>query len=630
MTPANSTVQPAGWLAKYIDTQFAGLTGHMAAAGFPFDRTFWGAESIAPYPGTAWWPYEQTAYYIDGFTRAAILTGDADRIARAEAMIYPVLRHPDAEGYLGPAALKHAGQPHFRWPHVVFFRACLALYEHNGDPAIPQALTRHYLGHSFDYSAMRDILNIEIMLELHRHTGNEALLRLARETYDTYNAPIEGYRLPAIPEDEDIRDVNLRTGRKLYVHGVSFHEYAKLGALLYRATGEKRYLAASVGAYKKIQKHYLLPGGCSSSTERLTSKLPEESYETCDIADMSWSLHYMAQITDEPLYADLLEDCVLNAGIGSVTEDFKALQYFSSGNQLVLTADSSTAIVDRGNSAMAYGPMPYTACCPGNVNRIIPNYILHMWDVQGSTLTARLYGPSTVTGAIDGKAFSVTTETAYPFDLTLHFTVETAAPLTLRLRLPGWATGYTLTGAEHRRQGNYLLVDLTKAASLTLTFAAAIEQRPCGTGVYFRRGPLVYALGQKGERSITKTAACDGVAFPTYAMLPNKPWNYAVDTAEPANFIPGSETAWDMDGDIPRLEITGRLVENWRLRRVKSFRACNWNYRPVTVHSPRTFTPRLPRRTAMKLAETPIRLTLYPYGAAKLRMTVLPVVKKTK
>ena len=42
-------------------------------------------------------------------------------------------------------------------------------------------------------------------------------------------------------------------------------------------------------------------------------------------------------------------------------------------------------------------------CCVGAVNRIVPNYIIHMWMATGDGgLAATLYGPCTVSALVGG------------------------------------------------------------------------------------------------------------------------------------------------------------------------------------------------------------------------------------
>ena len=150
-----------------------GLTGHIENAGFPFDRIWWGKnETQEKNENPQWWVYEQTAYWIDGFTRCAILSEDERAIRRAEEIIYSVITNPDSDGYLGPQTLKETDGWN-RWPHTVFFRACMALYDYNNDIKLLRALTDHYLCGSVRHDKLRDITNIEIMLWLYARTGEK-------------------------------------------------------------------------------------------------------------------------------------------------------------------------------------------------------------------------------------------------------------------------------------------------------------------------------------------------------------------------------------------------------------------------------------------------------------------------
>lgn len=619
-----------GWLAEYLRTQMTGLTGHIAAAGFPFDREFWGNPDVkeGDYKGIFWWPYEQTAYHIDGLVRAAIALGDKKLIRQAADKIYKVILSPDADGYLGPWQLKKYTDSYTRWPHVIFFRACLALYEYNGDTRIPDALMRHYLAVPFDYSEMRNVLNVEIMLALYGYTGNGRLLSMAEDAYRRQNEKIERFldETPDVEKTEEYTETfcarRLTDGKKMHVHGVSYNEYAKLGALLYRATGKKEYMSTTVSAYRKLFRYYMLPSGANSSTERLRSSLYSECAETCDTADMTWTLEKLFFIKDDAAYGDRIEKCTFNAGVGCVTEDFRALQYFSCGNQLILDDQSSHAWYSRGNKGMRYAPNPMTACCPGNVNRVMPNYVLHTWQVTGSAVTAKLYGPCRVTGSINGQAFSIEETTRYPFDLSLSLSVKTKGHLRLRLRIPAWCKGCHISRNHTVRRG-YAELDIAGDTDITVTFDADIKKEKSAPGVYFTRGPLVYCLGMKGNREITETAVCDGEEFPTYRITPDKKWNYAICADSVPVFKAGSGTRFDLSCDLPKIQIAAEEVPGWKLRTVSTWNRQNWKYEFARVTGdPHTFTPNLPRKvTATGKPET---IELVPYGAAKVRMTVLP------
>ena len=153
-------IEPEGWLHRYLLNQRNGLTGHLEAAGFPFNTDGWAMEQF-PNRGESplWWqwiPFEQTAYWYDGMTRCAYLLKDQFLIQKARKPIEYVLMHQDADGYLGPKVLKSNDTPLNRWPHAVFFRALMAHHSATGDERIPRALEAHYTSDTNDHSKERE------------------------------------------------------------------------------------------------------------------------------------------------------------------------------------------------------------------------------------------------------------------------------------------------------------------------------------------------------------------------------------------------------------------------------------------------------------------------------------------
>ncbi len=609
MNRHNYTITPEGWLLEFLQTQKSGLTGHMDKAGPPFNETFWGAKKPPVYKGTFWWPFEQTAYHIDGMTRTAVLLKDKELLSKAENIIYSVIDNPDTDGYLGPKELKTIVDSNTRWAHVVFFRACLALYEYNHDEKILSAMTKHYLGSICDYSLIRNVFNVEIMLELHRRNKEKKLLDIAVNAYE------QGY-------NNEITKTLDKVSSKANIHGVTYNEYAKLGALLYRETGEKKYLRDSIRAYEKMKKKYLLPGGCNSSSEYMDNNRYDEVYELCDISDMTWSLHYLAEITDEISYSDMIETCIFNAGIGSVTEDFRALQYFSCANQLIFNEKSSHCRFDMGGKAMTYAPMPFTACCPGNMNRFMPNYIMSLWSNEDDVLTARMYGPSRWEGDIRGNFVSVEEKTTYPFDLSAEFSVRTQIPFTLRLRIPSWCTNIRIDGAEYSVKKGFAVIKINQSTTISVSMDADILQKENHGGVYFTRGPLVYTLGMKGKRE-----TFGDPDFPVYRIEPDRKWNYAVSKNAEPTYAKGTDTVWSTDKNLPSVTVQAREVKNWKFRTKKKLKYVNWKYESAEKTGSWVLTPKLPRMDRCELGEENVSVKLVPYGAAKVRMTVLPKIK---
>lgn len=628
MLMGHAVIRPSGWIKDFLKLQMEGLTGNIEAAGYPFDGQVWGNPDYRPEKTdlSAWWPCEQTGYWLDGYTRCAILLDDREAIEKAKAIIYAVIDHPDEDSYLGPAALKKNGDTMFRWPHVVFFRACMALYDDNGDRRIPEAIARHYLNCPYDYSVDRDVLNVEIMLWCYGVTGDERLLRLAEASYIAYNGKAQERSV----KGDSLVDTELLSKKKMFIHGVSYSEYMKLGAILYRCTGKRDYLRVSEKAAERLDRYYKLPGGCISSTEFTCGNHYYESSETCDVSDYTWALSYLLAATDNVKYADDIEWCVFNAGIGAVTEDFRALQYFSCGNQLVLDEQSNHNLFKAGNKMMAYSPHPWTACCPGNVNRFMPNYVLNMWRVAENKVYANLLGPSEWKADIPGGEASVCVETDYPFDNAFRFKAFSTAPITLYVRIPGWTTGFETDFPDARRENGYLIVPISGSIQFSLTFSDKIERHDVYGGVYFTKGALTYSLGMKGVRTHYETETVNGTDFPSYRMMPDKDWNYAVTETAAPEFEAGKDTVWDLDAALPCIKVRARKVENWKIRPTNRFKCWTWRYEDVIKNEKHVFTPKLPNMKKAVLAEMEETIILYPYGASKVRMTVLPTVAKQR
>ena len=606
---------PRGILSELLETQMNGLTGHIENAGFPFDRIWWGnnaeqEENENPH----WWVYEQTAYWLDGFTRCAILSEDEHAIRRAEKIIYSVINNPDPDGYLGPQALKKTDGWN-RWPHTVFFRACMALYEQNNDVKLLHALTEHYLGGSARHDKLRDITNIEIMLWLYARTGEKELLQMAEEDYISYNQSCA---------DDNCDKVGL-SSKKPYCHGVTYNEYSKLGAILYRYTGKEKYLQASASAYDKLERLFMLPGGCHCSNEFLLSDNCMESYETCDISDYTWSLMYLFDATKKGKYADLTERCIFNAGMGSVLEDFRGLQYFSCANQVIADYQSNHNYFHRGSKWMSYRPNPGTECCPGNVNRFLPNYVLNMWKKDGNAVYAVLYGAST----FETDDIYIQEDTDYPFRESIAFDIQTKKPFDFMFRIPGWADKFTVVkdGAdtEVQPQNGFARLQISKGCHIKIMFESSVQEHETNDGIYFSKGPLVYCYGLTGKRERDRNEKRSSETFPAYNIYANDKWNYAVKRGNKTMFVPGTQTGFDLNKDLPSIRVQAFEAPEWSLEQCNKIKVCDDLYKKTThTESGRfLFTPS--PQSVGHISDCAQTLTLRPYGAGKLRVTVFPV-----
>ena len=594
-------IKPRGWLQEMLNRQLVGLASHHAVSGYPYDTCLWTGSIPKSDHGEVWWPYEQTAYLIDGLERLGIVTGNGEVAAEAHKNIEYVLCHPGPDGSLGPGNIGGTN-----WPHAVLFRAFLAEYAVSGDARILSAMSRHYLSQPASYGCEpRDVSNIEEMLRIYSVTGNSDLLTRARQTYDRFN------QLKSATSLE-----NLMSSRLIKEHGVTFNETAKLPALLYLYTGDSALLDAAAQAYYKVDRDHMLASGLHSAEEEMLGNSPDLYHETCNISDYTWSVGYLLMATGDARWADHIEKAVFNAGLGSISKDFKSHQYFSTPNQVV-AAEGIETIYDEFR--VAYRPGHVTECCSGNVHRFLPNYVLRQWmRTPRGGIVATLYGAGQFSTRIRDVPITISQETEYPFSETIDFIIRCRRPVAfaLNFRIPGWTLNPELRVNEKIWPllcipGSFETIFRTfqNGDRITLHLPMPLHVRRWnGNGISIERGPLVYALKIKEDAKPEygfKTAA----DFPAWDIRPASPWNYGLnlrqeDITAQVQVIqrPNSGFPWDMGSSPIELVAPAMRVDGWDL--------------------PEKRNPKLPENP--KGSGAIENVALVPYGSTRIRMTVFP------
>ena len=596
-------INPEGWLRQMLETQREGLTGHPEALSYPYNTCLWNGE--IPRMGTHgrdWWRYEQTAYYTDGLLRLGYLLGDEHLIAKGEAGIKYTLEHPWENGRLGSKLVDYT------WPFAVFFRAIKASYDVCPSQETIDALSRHY--HSIPMDLLirkRNIISIEGMLWTAARTGDQSLVEKADSAFRL--------RTELIGEAETSRDdwvtpEFLRADKPYDMHGVTMSEILKLPILLYAATSDPWYKDLAVYSLDRLYEEDGLPDGLFTSAEWLQGRDISHSHETCNAVDMSWTLGCFLEILKEARYADMLEKIVFNAGAGSVTSDFKALQYYSSVNQFLATGTSNHNKDNYCSTWMAYRPTHQTECCAGNIHRLFPNYAARMWLRGEDEAVAALYGPSTFRFSED---LTFVERTEYPYGETVTISARVSGGkqrAALTLRIPGWCTDASISvngkKAWAADAGTFVTLDRkwTDGDIVELSLPMPLERRTAfGGGIYFERGPLVYsyAIPATFTKDTERYANMNGKypeddnAFPCWDIRPSGPWNFAV--------APDVEA--EIDGDHLRIPV----------------RPITWDFDKGPKGE--LLTPNLPESPAPIGHEQYIDLV--PYGGTTLRLTVFPV-----
>ena len=596
-------IHPSGWLEEVLESQKEGLTGHPEALSYPYNTCLWAGEipRMGDH-GRDWWRYEQTAYYTDGLLRLGYLLDDEEFIGKGEAGIEYTLAHPWDNGRLGPKV-------DYTWPFAVFFRAMKAEYDVNPSEEMLEALTRHYESIPLKMLVRkRDIISLEGMLWTAMQTGDSELIARADSAFRYRKELLEG---------KDSRDDRVTpeflTGPEPYnMHGVTMSEMLKLPIMLFAATGDPWYKDLAVSSLDRLYEEDGLPDGLFTSAEWLQGRDIRHSHETCNAVDMSWTLGYFLEILKEPRYADLLEKIVFNAGDGSITDDFKALQYYSSVNQFIATGTSNHNKDNYCSTWMAYRPTHQTECCAGNIHRMYPNYAARMWLRGDNEAVAALYGPSSFRYS---DALTFEEETSYPYGETVVIKAQVSGKrekVRLSVRIPAWcsAASVVVNGSPvEAKAGTFVSIDRKWADgdSVVIGLPMAIERCTAyGGGAYFVRGPLLYsyAIPAVYKKDTVRYANMNGKypedddEFPCWDIRPSGPWNYGVE-----------------EGTVPEDEADGSL----RL----PVRPIGWEFDKGPKGE--LLTPDLPSCPSA-IGNTEY-IELVPYGSTTLRLTVFPVIK---
>ncbi len=640
-------VRPQGWLRGYLQKQAQQLGSHLPQVSWPFTRDYWGKEQQGEYwlpeqQYEEWWPWEQKAYWIDGATRLAILLEDQQLLNQTTKPMEYTLSHPDLEGYLGPELFQMPLADYHRWPHVVFFRSLAAISD-AGMPLtgishrdIAEAMQRHYLSDSASYGKpKRNVNNIEDMLWCYTQTRNPRLLRLAENAWQEY------MKYSDDPENSDLGLLRVLSDSPINTHGETYAETAKQPAILYLYTGKEDYLQFGLAAQRRIFDYHMLIDGIPSTSEWFATVTSLDSHETCDITDHTWSWGYYLMATGDAAWGDHIERACFNAAPGAIRNDWKAVQYFSCPNQFLATLDSDhnwPKFKEHGGSMMAYQPNPgqRTACCGGNVHRVMPNYVIRMWMKTGDGgLAAVLYGPSTVTATVgDGnQPVTIVQSTHYPFEEEIRFTIHTDRPaeFPLSLRIPGWCREPRLTingspwQAERTSKGFAVLRrafhDGDKI-TLTLPMRLAISRWP-QNGIGIERGPLVYSLPIRARWSSKVVAKYSTEEFPCWEARPESDWNYGLAL---------NEHALERDVEVKKQPLSpDQALDPWEnppvALTVPARKIAGWDLQVNPDDPAQQFTPSLPELSAVQVSETTERVALEPYGSTKLRVTIFPDLK---
>ncbi|MCX6878283.1 MAG: glycoside hydrolase family 127 protein [Verrucomicrobia bacterium] len=276
-------------------------------------------------------------------------------------------------------------------------------------------------------------------------------------------------------------------------------------------TGDADYRSAVQSIWSNIvnRKYYVTGGVGSGETSEGFGKdysLPNNAYcESCSGCGEVFFQHRLQMAWQDARYADLFEETLYNAVLGSVDLAGKNFTY--------------TNPLDSSQKRYLWHGCP---CCVGNIPRTLLSLPTWMYTRSADALFVNLYlGSQVMVGQVGGTAVQVVQTTAYPWHGKVAITLNPAKPATfaLNLRVPNRQTSPLYTNLPEASGLTSLAVNGTSVtpaiehgyAVVTREWKAGDKveldlplpvQRvtpsakiPATTGrVALRRGPLVYNI----------------------------------------------------------------------------------------------------------------------------------------
>lgn len=618
-------VKPRGWLRDWATLAANGITGHLDERSPVFSESWKGTAYTArgAMPDGTGWPLEQGAYWLDGAIRLAYIMDDQALIAKVKKQLDPIVDGVLAGGesfiYWCPdTILKNNFN---NWAHSHLGRALVAYYSATRNPRVLQALVKVYSLYQppalpDNFERVSGVVNLDPLLDTYLTSGEPAILAPA----------LEYARSP------DYRNTitSWSDGKFKPGHDVIYYEHIRVPAVMYQITGDPKDLAATVKAVRWQDDKHMLPIGVSSGEEWHAGIGSVRNVESCNVVASIWTYLTLLRTTGDGEWPDRIERAFFNAGPAPIARDFQTMSYYQSANRFSATVPGERPYnPGQGESPYLFEPLGHPVlCCVGNINRLIPNYVMHMWmRTRDGGVAASLYGPSEVRTAVGNNVpVTITSETAYPFEETVRITVqpdnETEFPL--YLRIPAWSgkPQLTINGKKFALPAAvHSFAKLTRkwkaGDKLEIRFPMTphvIEGRetPYPAVPYFDKsprsiahqrdiaspfasvyyGPLLFALP---IRDVTPNQEASGAKF-GYALEPS------CKITVTRNQMP-AKWDWSLDSAPVRLTVVAQ----------------EFDWQP---------TDKQPMPSEAIMGGRPEKIELVPYGVTKFRVSMFPVAVK--
>ncbi|KAI0796217.1 hypothetical protein C8Q75DRAFT_711525 [Abortiporus biennis] len=620
-------VKPSGWLHDQLIVQVNGLAGHEHDFYHYVSQSDWiGGDSY--YSSLE----EAGSYWFNGMVPTGVLINDPTIQSQTQQFLDYVLDHQDSTGWLGPEV--NTTKPRYLWGRYPFFFGAIQMVEANAtlaDRVVPAlhkfvslANTMLHNGEGLeDWTNTRwedFVMTLQWLYDFHPDGQEDILIdtmKMLKWSGDPWESVFSEQYFPTQAVE------NLRNPFPVLTwHGVNMAEGLKALPSTYRFTHNQSDLDAASLGWDLLFKYHGRPSGIYAADEYLAGLEAVRGTELCLVVETMFSGSYLYQVIGDPKFADRVERITYNALPATLTGDMWSRQYLQQQNQVASKNMSPNPFPEDGPYSNVFGLEPNYPCCTVNHPQGWPKFISNAFVTtpdQASLVHVYLGPFSTTTTLSNNNKVSVNVATIYPFSDTLTTTIQATKAFTYYVRIPSWVSKGTISVNGGRASsvspinGLHAVKVPAGTTKLVLNIPAdiTIETRPHGS-IAVHRGPLHYAFDiPRTAKVLTRNSqqplAVD-LEFDATAS-----WQYAIDpstlTFHPSVPANGQLPSPIFDSGLPPFSM--------------SVKAClvNWTLAGDTFASPPPTNP--------ACASGVQNITLWPFGATKLRIGEFPVFNST-
>ncbi|HEY3415001.1 MAG TPA: beta-L-arabinofuranosidase domain-containing protein [Armatimonadota bacterium] len=463
------------------------------------------------------WQGEHVGKFLHAATLVWATTGDNALKAKIDRVAARLIHTQEKDGYLGTYPPAQRWTAWDVWAHKYDLLGLLTYYQYTHSKSALEAsrrvgdlLVRTFgpgkrdINKAGEHMGMASCSVIEPMLLLYRATGDGRYLTFAKYIVANYDAPGGPTVVSSLQKFGRVDKVGNGKAYEMLSNFnglIEMHRVTQDGALRRDAisawsdiVANRRYVTGTASAGEYFRDDHVLPNGESSNVG-----------EVCVTVTWEQMNLQLLRLTGDPAYADQMELTIYNHLLAAQKPTGEAWSYY-------------TPLEGR----KAYSPN--TTCCLSSGARgvaLLPS-IAAMKSADGG-LVINLYNSSTIRTRLPCGTVAVRQETDYPVSGGVRLTVnpETPGAFPLRLRIPSWARGTSVTvngrplAAARVRPGSYAVVNRRwkrgDSVSLNLPMPARLIRGDHGNDGLeaVMRGPVVYAVdtAQNGNIRMLKQVA---------------------------------------------------------------------------------------------------------------------------